>query len=148
MLSTSHTLAGALIGLASPSTGSALTYGVVSHLAMDMLPHWGTDDEADYTRVAVRDGLVAAAAAALVMAAAPPERRTRVVAGFVGANLPDLDKPVRFFTGWEAFPRPVRRALGRIQQGRESDHRMPQEVVRGAALFAAATGAALAARWR
>ena len=58
MLITNHVLAGALVGLASPGPVSAFGVGVVSHFAMDVVPHWGDPDHEAFLRVAYVDGLV------------------------------------------------------------------------------------------
>ena len=91
MLITNHVLSGALVGAFAPGPVSAFGIGIASHFALDTVPHWG--DEATFLRVAVVDGLVGLAAMGTVARLTRPERRGRVVAGMLGACLPDADKP-------------------------------------------------------
>ncbi len=126
MLITNHVLAGGLIGLASPGAASAFGVGVVSHLAMDVVPHWGNPDQKVFLKVAVVDGLVGLATMACVARLTPREQRVTVVAGMLGACLPDADKPSDLFFGRSPFPAAVDRFHGAIQH--ESPRRMPQEV--------------------
>lgn len=127
VLVTNHVLAGALVGAVSPGPLSAFVAGVVSHFAMDSVPHWGDGDLRGVLHVAVTDGLVGATALALVTRAVPRSRRTRVVAGMLGAAFPDSDKPWELFIGGSPFPRAFDRFHTQIQ--RESPRRMPQEVL-------------------
>jgi hypothetical protein len=127
VLITNHVLGGALVALASPGTTSAFGAGVVSHFAMDVVPHWGDPDQEVFLRVAVVDGLVGLATMALVARLAPAERRATVVAGMLGACLPDADKPSELFFGRSPFPVAVDRFHKAIQT--ESTRRMPQEFV-------------------
>lgn len=126
MLITNHVLGGALVGLASPGPAAAFGLGVLSHLAMDVTPHWGNPDQLVFLRVAVVDGLVGLATMALIARLTPAERRTTVVAGMWGACLPDADKPSDLFFGRSPFPAAVDRFHIAIQH--ESPRRMPQEV--------------------
>lgn len=125
MLITNHVLSGALVGAASPGPVSAFALGVVSHAALDSVPHWG--DRSIFLRVAVVDGLVGLATMGAVAAATGPGARARVVAGMLGACLPDADKPGDLFFGRSPFPAAVDRWHQQIQ--RESPRRLPQEVV-------------------
>jgi hypothetical protein len=127
VLVTNHVLAGALLGAVCPGPVSAFAGGVVSHFAMDAVPHWGDGDLRDVLHVAVTDGLVGATVLALVARAAPRSRRTRVVAGMLGAAFPDSDKPWELFIGGSPFPKAFDRFHMRIQ--RESPRRMPQELL-------------------
>ena len=63
----------------------------------------------------------------LVARATPRGRRTRVLAGMLGAAFPDTDKPWDLFVGGSPFPRAWDDFHGRIQD--ESTKRMPQEVL-------------------
>jgi hypothetical protein len=132
MLVTSHVLAGALIGRAvARNPVAAFGVGVVSHFAMDACPHWGLKDPQgvwsdEFMRVARCDGCAAMAAMALGAALAPGRSRRAVIAGMVGAALPDADKPMEYFFGMNPFPKWVQSFHGRIQ--REAPHRLPQEV--------------------
>ncbi|MDO9380667.1 MAG: hypothetical protein Q7T56_17620 [Nocardioidaceae bacterium] len=139
MLITNHVLAGALIGTAVRRPGAAFVVGVASHFAMDVVPHWG--EERIFLRVAVVDGLVGAAVMATVAATAPPGRRASVVAGMVGACLPDTDKPSEMFFGRSPFPPALDAWHKRIQ--RESPRRLLQEPV-----VAAASALLLRRVWR
>lgn len=138
MLITNHVLAGAVIGALSASTRSAFASGLVSHFALDAVPHWGTTDHGRFLRVAVVDGLLGASVMGAIAVLAPKEKRSRVRAGMVGAVLPDLDKPSRLFFGTSPFPKPVDTFHARIQV--ESPHKMGQEVLVGSLLSAAAVG--------
>jgi hypothetical protein len=135
MLVTNHVLSGALVGQVSRSIPVAFTVGVLSHLVLDSVPHWGDERRIqDVMHIAVPDGLVGLTAMAVVTLATCRERRTRVLAGMAGAALLDLDKPGRVFFGASPFPRVVDRLHGHIQ--RESPRRMPQELLVGVTLAA------------
>jgi hypothetical protein len=139
VLVTNHVLSGALLAAAGPLAGRpalALAAGVASHFALDRTPHWGDPDQRTFLRVAVVDGLSGLAAMAAMAVLAPAGRRPAVVAGMVGAALPDLDKPSVLFFGRSPFPAGVDAWHKAIQ--RESPRRMPQEVVVGAVLAACA----------
>lgn len=137
MLVTNHVLSGAVVGALAGSPLAALPLGVASHFVLDCVPHWGKwDSHGTFLRVAVADGLVGLAAMAALAAAAPPARRVAVVAGMVGAALPDLNKPSRLFFGRSPFPRRVDSFHGRIQD--EAPHRFYSHEVTGAVVFAAA----------
>ncbi|WP_148614095.1 hypothetical protein [Nocardioides rubriscoriae] len=125
MLITNHVLSGALVGAVSPGPASAFALGVVSHAVLDSVPHWG--DESIFLPVAVVDGLVGLATLGAVARAAGPEPRARVVAGMLGACLPDADKPSNLFFGRSPFPSAV--DLWHQQIQRESPRRLPQEFV-------------------
>ncbi len=125
MLITNHVLGGALIGLGSRRATTAFGVGILSHLAMDVTPHWGDPDQSVFLRVAVIDGLVGLATMAYVARRTPPARRIVVVAGMLGACLPDADKPSDLFFGRSPFPEAVDRFHKVIQ--RESTRRLPQE---------------------
>jgi hypothetical protein len=125
VLITNHVLGGALVGLASPGPVSAFTVGVASHVAMDVVPHWGDPDHEAFLRVAVVDGLVGLATMALLARLTPSSRRVTVLAGMLGACFPDADKPSDLFFGRSPFPAPVDAFHKAIQT--ESPRRMPQE---------------------
>lgn len=143
MLVTNHVLAGAAIGALTKRPAVALGLGVVSHVAMDVIPHWGLPhgkgmDDPEFIRVAYRDGFSGLAAMGVAFALAKG-RRLPVVAGMVGAALLDVDKPSRHFFGFSPFPARVDQFHGDIQVGREHAHKMGQEfaVAAGLAAFAA-----------
>jgi len=136
MLVTNHVLSGAVIGYVVPEYAPAFAVGVLSHFALDVVPHWGVPRPIqEMMHVAVPDGLVGATTMAVIALTAPAHRRSRVVAAMAGAVLPDLDKPSTVFFGGSPFPA-VLDAFHRVIQ-RESPRRMPQEVVVG--LVGAAT---------
>ena len=150
VLVTNHVLAGAAIGALVKHPLPALALGVVSHLAMDAIPHWGLshEDRQDdpmkspkFIRVAYRDGFAGLAAMGAAFGLAKG-RRLPVLAGMVGAALLDLDKPSRHFFGMSPFPRAVDKFHGDIQ--REHDHRMGQEFAVAAGLAGLVAGLLLA----
>jgi hypothetical protein len=105
MLVTNHVLSGALIGAAVRRPLPAAALGVVSHFALDTVPHWGKfGNRRDLLRIGVPDGLTGLAVIGALTAIAPRERRLAVLAGMAGAALPDLDKPSLVFFGRSPFP--------------------------------------------
>ena len=148
MLVTNHVLAGAAIGALVQRPLPALAAGVVSHLAMDVIPHWGLAHEdrrgdvmhnPKFLRVAYRDGLAGLAAMGAAFGLARG-RRLPVLAGMVGAALLDLDKPGKHFVGVSPFPKVVDRFHADIQQGREHEHKMGQELAVAVGLAALVAG--------
>jgi MYXO-CTERM domain-containing protein len=109
MLVTNHVLSGALIAAAVRRPLPAFTLGVVSHFALDAVPHWGKFGSRSGVplRVAVPDGLAGLAVIGMFATIAPPERRLSVLAGMAGAALPDIEKPSRLFFNRSPFPRAV-----------------------------------------
>jgi hypothetical protein len=137
MLVTNHVLSGAVIGAATRRPVTAFALGVISHFALDAVPHWGQWRGRDhFMQVAVVDGLTGLAAMAAMAAIAPDDTRVAVLAGMAGAALPDLGKPSVVFFGRSPFPRRVDEFHGRIQ--REAADRFPVEAAAGAVLLAAA----------
>ena len=136
MIISSHVGAGAFVGMAIRRPLPALAVGFVSHLVMDALPHWGTgpNTEPEWIPVARRDGVAGLAAMALLTAAAPANRRVAVLAGMVGACLPDTDKVGRYFVGRSPWPSRFDRFHEAIQN--EARHRLPREVATAATLTA------------
>jgi hypothetical protein len=137
MLFTNHLLAGALIGRYARDPAVAFVAGAASHIAMDVVPHWGAWDDAGLLRVARVDGLLALAVAARAVRSAPPHRRLAVVAGMVGAGVLDLDKPGRHFLGASPFPAAVDAWHAEIQRGREARGRWWVEAIGALALASA-----------
>ena len=138
MLVTNHVLSGALIGQAASGPVASFALGVVSHLVLDAVPHWGVPRPVrEVMHVAVPDGLAGAATMVLVTVATRRSLRLRVAAGMAGAAFLDLDKPSTVFFGFSPFPQPVDDLHARVQN--ESPRRMPQE------LLVAAAGALLLA---
>jgi hypothetical protein len=132
MLVTNHVLSGALIGYAAPNAPVAFVAGVVSHFAVDAVPHWGENRPlSELLHVAVTDGLLGLAVMGLATVAAPVDSRVPVLAGMAGAAFPDLDKPSTLFFGSSPFPEAWDAFHQRLQ--REAPHRMPQEVLVGIA---------------
>jgi hypothetical protein len=129
VLITNHVVAGAVIGALVPRPAYAFGLGVASHAAMDALPHWGHPDHSLFIKVAVVDGLVGLVTLGTLARAAGPQRRAAVVAGMLGACLPDADKPSLLFFGASPFPAAVDRLHKRIQN--EAHERMPYEAVGG-----------------
>lgn len=127
MFITNHVLAGAVIGLVAPRRPARVALvSVGSHFVLDSVPHWGTDDDAKFRKVAIVDGLVGLATMRAVMAAVPRGTRVAVLAGMLGAALPDADKPMDMFFHRSPFPVPVDRFHQRIQ--RESEHGVRTEI--------------------
>ena len=73
-------------------------------------------------------------------------RRLPVLAGMVGAALLDLDKPGVHFVGVSPFPAAVDRFHAEIQEGREHEHKMGQELAVAAGLAALVAGLCWARR--
>jgi LexA-binding, inner membrane-associated putative hydrolase len=136
MLVTNHVLSGALIGALARRPALALPLGVASHFVLDAAPHWGKwDSDKHFMRVAVADGLLGLAAMGAGAALARPGLRGAVVAGMVGAALPDIDKPTHVFFGFTPFPAPVTRLHHRVQD--EAPHRFLSHELPAALAFAA-----------
>ena len=105
MLVTNHVLSGAVIGAARAAARPAFVLGVLSHFALDAVPHWGKWHERfRFMQVAVPDGLAGLAVMGAMTAIAPPDARPAVLAGMAGAALPDLDKPSIVFFGRSPWP--------------------------------------------
>lgn len=116
MLVTNHVLSGAVIGALAREPLVALPLGVGSHFALDSLPHWGQWGSRErFLRIAVADGLTGLAVMGAACAVAGKGRRLGVLAGMVGAALPDLDKPAKVWFGRTLWPAPVRDFHRRIQ---------------------------------
>jgi hypothetical protein len=116
MFITNHVLAGAAVGRVVRRPATAFAVGCASHVAMDMVLHWGNGLSWDeFVRVAKVDGTVGLAACAALLATTPGPARRAVAAGIAGACVIDMDKPGRHFFGRSPFPRVVDRFHGRIQ---------------------------------
>ena len=144
MLITNHVLSGAVIGAVAPDVRQAVSLGFLSHFVLDGLPHFGVDD-AHLMKVAVPDGLLGLAAIGVIGRATPRDRMAPVLAGIVGACLPDLDKPGRQFFDRSPFPRWFDAVHARIQD--EEVHRFTVEIA-AAAVFSVALVALLPRRPR
>jgi hypothetical protein len=148
MLVTNHVLSGALIGAAVRNPWVAFPLGFASHLALDVAPHWGRwRSHEHFMQVAVTDGLAGLAAMGLATVAAPADERVAVVAGMVGAALPDLNKPGAVLFGHSPFPKAFDDFHGRIQD-EAPDRFRSHEVVAGAVFAAGFAALAVAGRWR
>ena len=104
MLATNHVLAGSIIGAAVGDPIAGFGLGVLSHLVMDAIPHWGVDSSSSkgystYLKVAVCDGLLLLVLGTLIVLGVEPQYTLAVAAGAFGALLPDLDKPWELFFG-------------------------------------------------
>ncbi|GAB3994319.1 hypothetical protein [Nocardioides marmoraquaticus] len=126
MLITNHVLQGAAIGATARGPVTAFGLGLASHFTADRVPHWGGVPIEDVLHVAVADGLTGLGAMGWVMRRTPRGHRTRVMAGMLGACLPDADKPSTLFFGRSPFPE--RFDAFHVDVQRESMNRMPQEV--------------------
>jgi hypothetical protein len=123
MLATTHVAFGAAVAAALPTSppgaAAGFTLGVISHLVLDVVPHWGTDDDNAFIRVARADGFALLAVGLIVTAYqffnGGVAAATVGVATMFGALLFDLDKPFRHFFGVELWPEPLAGFLGRIQ---------------------------------
>jgi hypothetical protein len=116
VLVTNHVLSGAVVGAVVKRPSVAFPLGVMSHFALDAVPHWGDwGSRRRFLRVAVPDGLAGLTAIGVLAALSPPERRVAVLAGMAGAALPDLDKPSLLWFGRSPFPRVVDHFHGSIQ---------------------------------
>jgi membrane-bound metal-dependent hydrolase YbcI (DUF457 family) len=133
MLSVNHLVAGAVIGRLSknhPLIG--LAAGVGSHLLLDSLPHWGLEASRPnrqeyFLRVAKTDGI-----AGLAMMGAftlLSKNRVAMLCALAGSVLPDIDHPLSYFTGKTISPKPFATFHVSIQNGKESEARLPQEVL-------------------
>lgn len=136
MLITAHVFSGALVGRLAGRTPTAFGLGVVSHLAVDRVPHWGRplpDGVAGLDgvalRVAVVDGLLGLALLGSIARLTASEHRPAVLAGMLGACLPDLDKPYRLVHGGSPWPAWFDAVHERIQRGRESPHRLRRDAM-------------------
>ena len=148
MLISTHVLSGALLGRVVGRPVPALAVGLASHLALDRLPHWGkgggwpVEDLDDETfRVAVVDGLAGLTLIAVLLRVVPARSRAAVLAGIVGACLPDLDKPGRRFVGRSPWPERFDRLHAEMQVEVESPDRLAQDV----AIAAVGTAVSVAA---
>jgi hypothetical protein len=141
VLLTNHVLSGALIGALARRPAPAFAAGVASHFVLDAVPHWGDwGSIRRFLQVAVPDGLISLAAMGTLAALAPAERRPAVLAGMIGAALPDIDKPAKLWFGRTPWPRAVDEFHRRIQP--EASGRAHIELL-AASAFAAAALAAL-----
>jgi hypothetical protein len=98
MVATPHALAGAFASRFVRTPRGALAAGIISHLALDRIPH------TDY-RLANRKAVFADLAAATILTAALGRRRPLAAAGAFGGVLPDLVMVTELRTGmWVTLP--------------------------------------------
>ncbi|MGH9113677.1 MAG: hypothetical protein ACRDZN_15475 [Acidimicrobiales bacterium] len=118
MFVTNHALAGAAIGALVRRPVPAFVAGVASHIAMDMVLHYGDTgmDWEGFVEIARVDGTIGLGVTAAVAATAPPAVRLGTLAGLAGACIVDMDKPGRHFLGRSPFPAAVDRFHLRIQR--------------------------------
>ena len=147
MFVTNHVLSGVVVGrLLRRHPVAAFVVGVGSHLALDMVPHWGCGAERAlesdlFLRYAKRDGLLGLATAACAVGAVHRRRaRPATLAAITGAVVLDMDKPMLHFWGRIPFPDWVQRIHTAVQN--ESAQGLPNEIVFG--LSCAAVDAAIA----
>jgi hypothetical protein len=121
VLATAHVLVGALLARSAPSASTALALGLLSHPALDALPHWGLDDRRGDPRdrrifyaVAVADGLTALAVSARLLRGSP--RPAVTAAGIAGGLALDLDKPGELVGLEGLYPAPLAAWHTRIQR--------------------------------
>jgi hypothetical protein len=114
-----HVLAGAAVGRLVRSPGAAFAAGVASHVAMDMVLHWGDERGWDeFVRVARVDGTVGLGLIGALLATTPTASRRPAAFGIAGACLIDMDKPGLHFFGRSPFPAAIDRLHARIQRQR------------------------------
>ena len=118
---TNHVLSGVAIGRyfeRRPVTAFAV--GVGSHLAFDMVPHWGcekgtTDGEGLFLRYSKRDGIFGLITMAGAVWTVDRQARVATLAAMLGAALLDADNPSGYFFGIDPFPNAVSRIHKRAQ---------------------------------
>jgi hypothetical protein len=106
MLATTHVLTGGLIGRVVRHPGRAAALGVVSHIALDAMPHWGMYPDTPHFRgkfltVAAVDGLTLSAVLAVMV---HKRRPVAELAGSLGALALDLDKPLALLGVRQPWP--------------------------------------------
>jgi hypothetical protein len=147
---TNHALSGALVGRALKGRPvAAFVVGVVSHLVLDAVPHWGCDirrpgGPEQFHAAAQKDGLLGLATMAAAALTVEKAARTATVAGMVGAVLLDCDKPMLHFFNVNPFPGVVQRFHQRVQN--ESPQGMTNELRFGTAFAVADVIATIVAR--
>ena len=152
MFVTNHVLSGVVIGrLLERRPVAAFVVGVGSHLALDMVPHWGcelrsADGKELFFRYAKRDGLLGLFVMACAAGAVGRRARNATIAAMVGAVLLDADKPMIHYFGRNPFPMAVRRIHTRAQN--ESPEGLPNEILFGVSCAIADAVLAVSSRRR
>jgi hypothetical protein len=123
VLATTHVLTGALIGRVVHRPAYAAAAGLVSHVAMDALPHWGLWPDTPHRRakfltVAAVDGLTLAGVLAVMVRRHRPGSE---IAGALGALVLDLDKPAALIGIRQLWPDQVNAVHFGVQR-----HEQPQ----------------------
>jgi hypothetical protein len=126
MFATTHVITGAVIGRRVRNPALAFGLGVVSHLALDALPHFGMDVTAPGGRrrfllIATADGLTLSTVLATMVRRGRPASE---LAGSLGALLLDLDKPTKELGVRQLWPDWLHRTHLDIQVW-EAPHRWP-----------------------
>jgi hypothetical protein len=126
MFATTHVVTGAVIGRLVKRPAAAFGLGILSHLALDALPHWGMDITVPGARrrflaIAVTDGLTLSAVLAVLVRRGRP---TAEVTGALGALLLDMDKPTKELGVEQLWPDWLHHAHIDIQVW-EAPHRWP-----------------------
>jgi hypothetical protein len=135
MFVTNHVLSGVIVGrLFQRRPVMAFVVGVGSHLALDMVPHWGCETNTDdgkqrFLRYAQRDGLLGLLVMGSAARAVDTRARKATIAAMVGAAILDVDKPMLHFFGIDPFPQVVRKLHRRVQN--ESTEGLPNEILFG-----------------
>lgn len=127
MFATTHVLAAAsFASLFAPTpAGAAAAFGagVISHLVLDAVPHWGQVDDDRFLRVARVDGItmiaVTFALLGWLLVTQGPATTFTVAMAMFGGLLFDLDKPVKHFFDADLWPAPMARLLSAIQTERQ-----------------------------
>ena len=150
MFVTNHVLSGVVIGrLLERHPVAAFVAGVGSHLALDMVPHWGCGmngslDSPLYLRYAKRDGLLGLVVMMSAAGAVDRHARPATLAAIAGAALLDIDKPALYFWQRNPFPLWVQRIHTMVQN--ESPQGLPNEI--GFGVTCAIADAVIALRGR
>jgi hypothetical protein len=123
VLATAHVLTGALIGRAVRRPARAAALGVVSHVALDALPHWGMWPGTPHIRpkflaVAAIDGVTLSVALAVMVRRGRPSAE---IAGALGALVLDMDKPAALLGIRQLWPDPIQAVHLGVQR-----HEQPQ----------------------
>jgi hypothetical protein len=95
--------------------GGVLGLGVLSHLALDSIPHIGDFDEKTFLKIAKVDGITALVIGALILKDEKPQHWVVSSLGMVGAGAPDFDKPAKYFFNKTIYPRWFNQLHGGIQ---------------------------------
>lgn len=99
MLATNHVLAGIAIGTAIKSPVFSIPIALLSHIAMDLIPHWGKfPDRKTYIKVAKTDGVIVLLLFSAILFFYKSNYIPILLAAFAALFF-DLDKPFDYFFG-------------------------------------------------